>query len=148
MLKALLIVCLFFGMISLIVLGGKRQEWIYLLLILSLVFSVGTDFLKREVSFEVAGDGASATYEAFPESQALHSAVASHVRAMTGEYPASVESDLEVVGEKLKLTYIRVVIHTGDEKEVERALCQAFSFRGFSVFREPEKSDEGFGLAP
>lgn len=148
MLKALLIVCLFFGLISMIAIGGKKQEWIYLLLLFILVLSVGADLLKREVSLPESDVNSAETYQALPETQALHSAVASHVRTLTGEYPVSVESDLSSNGEDYGLTYIRVVIRVGDAKEVERALCQSFSFGGFAVRRAPEASGEDLGLAP
>lgn len=148
MLKAVLIVCLFFGLISMVAVGGKKQEWIYLLLLFTLVLSVGADFVRREIFLPESDGDSVETYQALPESQALHSAVASHVRTLTGEYPLSVESDLAVDGEEYRLTYIRVVIRTGDEKEVERALCQTFSFRGFSVIRSSEGSGKNIGLGP
>lgn len=135
MLQSLLLSCLFFGLISMILPSDRRFEWVYLLLIVVLLLSVligvsegGFVFPEPEVFWE--------ENSMLPESQALYSTVSSRVEDLTGYPPVSVESDLSKNEDTYTLTWVRVVLRAGNEKEVQDALRDAFSFEGFVVIRE------------
>ncbi len=136
MLVSLLLSCLFFGLISMILPSGRKTEWIYVLLISVLILSVGSQLGKMDFSFPESEDAILEFSDSSPESAALQSAVSDKVLSLTGQTPLSVESDLQCYEDTYELTWIRVVIRSGNEQEVQRALQEAFSFQGFAVVRE------------
>ena len=136
MLVSLLLSCLFFGLISMILPSHRRNEWISLLLISVLILSVWNQISAEGVLPELSVESftVSDSFESHsPESAALHSAVSSQVYSLTGSSPLSVESDLQRMDETYQLSWIRVKIRDGNEKEVQNALQEAFSFEGFFV---------------
>ncbi len=149
MLKALLIACLFFGLITMILMEDRRSEWIYLLLLSVLVFSVGSGLIGTDFALPDREEFLPDQESFLPESEALASAVSDEVLMLTGERPVSVRSDLRRDEDSYSLTRIRVVIRTGDETEVQNALQKSFSFEGFTVVREEADGPGGsFGVLP
>ncbi len=136
MLVSLLLSCLFFGLISMILPSGRKTEWIYVLLISVLILSVGSHLGKMNFSLPQTEDVSIETPDLFPESVALQTAVSNYVFSLTGQMPLSVESDLKCQENVYELTWIRVVIRSGKEWEVQDALQKYFSFQGFTVVRE------------
>lgn len=142
MLVSLLLSCLFFGLISMILPSDHRNEWLFLLLISVLILSVCNHVTAEGVLPDFSEESFTASESSSsrsPESAALHSAVSSQVVSLTGNAPLSVESDLQRKGEEYQLSWIRVKIRDGNEKEVQNALQEAFSFEGFFV----SKVDDG-----
>ena len=118
------------------------------MLIFVLIVSIGSQVGKMDLSlpeienfqFEING--------VFPEASVLETIVSNRVHSLTGQNPVSVESDLERLGDSYKLTWIRVVIPSGNEQEVQNALQKDFSFQGFTVVRESEgEFGDGFHLS-
>lgn len=136
MLVSLLLSCLFFGLISMILPSGRKSEWIYVLLISVLILSVGSHLGMMDFSIPETEDVSSEASDLLPESVALQSAVSNHVFSLTGQMPILVESDLQRRENTYELTWIRVVIRSGNEQEVQDALQKDFSFQGFTVVRE------------
>ena len=136
MLVSLLLSCLFFGLISMVLPSGRKTEWIYVLLISVLILSVGSHLGAMDFSLPETEDIFGKAPDLLPESAALQSAVSNHVFSLTGQMPLSVESDLQRREDTYVLTWIRVVIRSGNEQEVQDALQKDFSFPGFTVIRE------------
>ena len=149
MLVSLLLSCLFFGLISMILPSGRKSEWIYVLLISVLILSVGSHLGKMDFALPQIEDVSTGTPDLLPESAALQSAVANHVFSLTGQMPLSVESDLKRRDDGYELTWIRVVIRSGKEQEVQDVLQKTFSFKGFTVIRGNfDGSRQDFHLFP
>ena len=147
MLVSLLLSCLFFGLISMILPSDRRNEWIHLLLVSLLILSACNHVLTFDFPSEFPEEIVPEITEVFPESAALHSAVSSQVLSLTGSAPLSVESDLRHNGNEYQLTWIRVEIQDGNEKEVQDALQTVFSFEGFTVRKiQGDRSGEDLDL--
>ncbi len=149
MLVSLLLSCLFFGLISMILPSDKKTEWIYVLLISVLIFSVGSHLSEIKFSLPEPKEYYPEDVSALPESAALEAAVSLQVYSLTGQHPLSVESDLQRREENYELTRILVVIRSGNEKEVQDALRKTFSFQGITVVSQKDnRSGEVFHLLP
>lgn len=135
MLKSLLLACLFFGLISMIVPYGAKSEWVYFLLICVLFVSVAANLSGVRFSFpEVSQIPVEETLA--PQTAMLRTTVSEEVIRLTGSPPARVDIDLEADDGTYVLNTVYVVISAGDEREVEYALRQTFSFQGIFVLRE------------
>ena len=149
MLVSVLLSCLFFGLISMILPFDRRSEWVYFLLIVVLMISVGTRITEIDFTIPDVEEFTSEYDQSLPEAAAVESAVSTHVLSLTGSAPISVDCDLRREGKSYRLTRISVVITKGEEKEVQSALETAFSFRGFTVVREKtDQSDQALGVSP
>ena len=131
--QSLLLVCLFFGLISMIVPLSPKREWIYLLLFFVVALSLGKTLLSSDFSVTFSSDQVPEYTASLPESAALNSVVCARVTELTGSPPRSVENDLSLTENGYRLTRISVVLQSGNAKEVQNALEESFSFQGFRV---------------
>ncbi len=141
MVKSLLIACLFLGLISMILPDDRRGEWVRLLLIVVLMISLTVKVFETDwKSFPFESEQHSLSVSS-PEKTVLHHTVSDKVKSLTGVPPLSVESDFAVEGEEVTLSYIYVVIRSGNGEEVQNALRDAFSFGGITVVEKEDGSD-------
>lgn len=136
MLRSLLLLSLFVGLISMLVPDDRKGQTVRFLMIVIMLLSFVGGMLNFSVKIpwmEVVEEDVPADV---PLRAALHNAVKSRVHSFTGSYPISVESDFSIEGEGCVLSVIRVVIVTGNVEEVADDLKKAFSFDGFDVRKE------------
>ena len=134
--RSLLILSLFFGVISMVIPKDRRGNLVKWILLIVLLLSVGRAVGSGTWSVpEIRPETIPYSQES-PEKIAFHNAISSRVTVITGSSPVSVESDLVYENDSCRLTFVRVVIREGNSEEVHYDLSKTFDFSGFTVLRE------------
>ena len=134
--RSLLILSLFFGVISMVIPKDRRGNLVKWILLIVLLLSVGRAVGSGTWSVPEIRQETIAYSQESPEKIAFHNAVCSRVAAITGSVPVSVDSDLVCENDSCRLTFVRVVIREGSCEEVYYDLSKAFGFSGFTVLGE------------
>lgn len=131
--ESVLTVCLAFSLLRLLLPDDRNAGWLDLLIIIVLFLFVASLFSRAEWEPQSFEPSPSVTQTAFPEKEALHAAVRERVRAVTGEYPYTVESDFEREGDSYSLSELSLILRSGNAQEVCNDLQKTFGFQNVTV---------------
>ena len=124
MLQSLLIICILFGLISMILPRDRKGEWVGFLLLVTVLASVFTEISLRD--WTLPEPNVPSVQEVSPAKEVLHWQIASQVCELTGQEPRSVSTDFHMEGDSFVFTRISVELSAGVREEVEHALRSSF----------------------
>lgn len=122
MLSSILLLCLFFGLISTLIPENRCKEWISVLFVVIMCLSVVSGMRDFKRDFPELQEAEVENNSVFPEKEALHYSIGLSVFDLCGHYPISVESDLSWKEDWYLLSQVFVVITEGDPEEVKHEL--------------------------